>query len=69
MKILCVIVFLVLLTGVLATISNINLSPTGYYAKISTKGGLKVSITILIFMIFGEFGYLPFSRFVGRKKR
>ena len=69
MKIVRVIVFLLLLTNVLAIVSNINLNPTGNYAKISTKGGLYVSITILIFMIFGEFGYLPFSRFVGRKKR
>lgn len=69
MKILRAVFFLTLLSGVLAIVSNINLNPTGYYAKISTKGGLYVSITLLIFMLFGEFGYLPWLRFVGRKKR
>jgi hypothetical protein len=68
MKLLRVIVFLVLLVGVLASVSNINLSPTGNYPEISTKGGLGVSIAILIYMLFAELGYLPF-RFKGRKKR
>ena len=69
MKLLRVIIFLVLLVGVLATVSNINLNPTGNYARISTKGGMYVSIIMLIYVLFGEFGYLPFTRFVGRKRR
>lgn len=68
MKLLRVIVFLVLLVGVLASVSNINLSPTGIYPEISTKGGLGVSIAVLIYMLFSELGYLPF-RFKGRKRR
>ncbi len=69
MDLLRTIFFLTLLSGVLAIVSNINLNPTGYYPKISTKGGLYVSIVILIYMIFGELGYLPWLRFVGKKKR
>lgn len=53
---------------VLASVSNINLSPTGNYAQVSPKGGLYASVAILIYMIFSELGYLPF-RFKGRKKR
>ncbi|KZS13928.1 Uncharacterized protein APZ42_020573 [Daphnia magna] len=68
MKLLRVTVFLVLLVGVLASVSFINLSPTGIYPEISTKGGLGVSIAILIYMLFSELGYLPF-RFKGRKRR
>jgi hypothetical protein len=68
MKLLRVVVFLVLLVGVLSSVSNINLSPTGNYPPISTKGGLGVSIAILIYMLFAELGYLPF-RFKGRKRR
>lgn len=62
-------VFLTLLSGVLAIVSNINLNPTGIYPKISTKGGLYVSIVMLIYLLFGELGYLPWLRFVGKKKR
>ena len=69
MKIFRAVIFLTLLAGVLGIVSNINLNPTGYYARISTKGGLYVSITLLIFVIFRELGYLPFLRFVGRRKR
>lgn len=68
MKLLRVIVFLVLLVGVLASVSNINLNPTGNYAKLSTKGGLYVSVAMLIYLLFAELGYLPF-RFKGRKRR
>lgn len=68
MKLLGVIAFLVLLVGVLASVSNINLNPTGIYPQISTKGGLWVSITMLIYMLFAELGYLPY-RFRGRKRR
>ena len=68
MKLLTVAVFFVLLSGVLAALSSISLQTAQSYAKISTKGGLYVSITILIFMLFGELGYLPY-RFKGKKKR
>lgn len=68
MRIYLVTILLALIACVLASVSNINLNPTGNYAKISTKGGLWVSATILIYMLFAELGYLPF-KFVGRKKR
>ncbi|EFX87473.1 hypothetical protein DAPPUDRAFT_306352 [Daphnia pulex] len=68
MKLLRVVVFLVLLVGVLSSVSNINLSPAGVYPQISTKGGLGVSIAILIYMLFSELGYLPF-KFTGRRRR
>lgn len=68
MKLVSVIVIVSLLAVVLASVSNINLGPTGNYPTISTKGGLYVSVTILIYMIFAELGYLPY-RFKGKKKR
>lgn len=68
MKLLRLVIFFVLLVGVLASVSNINLSPTGNYKEISTKSGLGVSIAILIYLLFAELGYLPY-RFRGRKKR
>lgn len=68
MELLRIVIFLVLLVGVLASVSNINLNPTGYYAKLSPKGGLYVSVVLLIYVIFAELGYLPY-RFRGKKKR
>ena len=68
MKLLQVITLLTLLTSVLATVSNINLAPSGPYPPISTKNGIIVSTILLIYMLFGETGYLPFG-FKGRKKR
>lgn len=67
MKLLTVAVFSLLLSGVLAALSSIALQ-TANYNSVSTKGGLYASITILILMIFGEFGYLPY-RFKGKRKR
>ena len=66
MKLLRVVVFLVLLVGVLCSVSNINLNPTGIYPKISTKGGLYVSIVMLIYVLFAELGYLPY-RYKGKR--
>lgn len=68
MKLVRVTIVCSLVAVVLASVSNINLSPTGNYAHVSTKGGLYASVSILIYMIFSELGYLPF-RFKGRKKR
>lgn len=67
MKLLRLVIFLVLLVGVLASVSNINLNPTGLYPELSTNGGLYVSISILIYMLFAELGYLPY-RFRGKKR-
>lgn len=68
MRLLGLLAFLVLATGILASVSNINLNPTGDYAKLSPKGGLYVSVVILIYMLFAEMGFLPY-RFKGRKRR
>ena len=68
MELLRLITFLILINGILGIVSLVNLNPTGDYAKLSPKGGLYVSVILLIYVLFGELGYLPF-RFKGRKKR
>lgn len=68
MKLLRLYAFLILIVGVLASVSFINLNPTGDYAKLSPKGGLYVSVVLLIYVLFGEMGFLPY-RFKGRKRR
>ena len=68
MRLLVVLAFLALVTGILASVSNINLNPTGEYAKLSPKGGLYVSVVLLIYVLFAEMGFLPY-RFRGRKRR
>ena len=68
MKLLQFIILSVLTIGCLASVSNINLGPTGYYPKVSTTSGLTISVIILTILILGEIGVVPFE-YTGRKRR
>ena len=68
MNLLKVALFLAFFSCALGSISQLNLNPTGNFAKLTTKQGLWVSIIILKILILGELGFFPY-RFKGRKKR
>ena len=68
MKLFSLLVLLLAVGGCLSSISNINLSPTGNFAKLSTKQGLWTSVVLLQFLILGQLGVIPY-KFKGRKKR
>ena len=68
MKLFIVVTLLLVIGGALASISQLNLNPTGNFAKLTSKQGLWVSIIILKLMLLGELGFFPY-KFQGRKKR
>jgi hypothetical protein len=68
MNLLKVALFLTFVSCALGSISQLNLNPTGNFAKLTSKQGLWVSIILLKILLMGQMGYFPY-RFKGRKKR
>ncbi len=70
MKLISVLLLFLLLTAVSASVSNIGIGQTGNFAKISPKGGLYVSIGMLMIVLIDELGLLNLPyRFKGKRKK